>query len=399
MEELMARMGHPERRFRAVHVAGTNGKGSVSALLESIARSSGLRTALYTSPHLSDLTERIRHQGRAVSRREFGELIGSVLQQAGSLEPRLTHFEIVTAAAFLHFARRRTDLAVIEVGLGGRLDATNVLPRPELSVITNIGLDHQAYLGNTLARIAREKAGIIKADGAAVTGASGAALEVIRRTAKKRNCRLTSVHGRSVRLPGLTLDGASRDCALKGEFQRENLRMVLAAVSVLRDQGWTLPLPAVRRGLREVRWPGRFDWRDLRLKGRSVPVLIDGAHNPAAMTRLLEALRRTRLYSRPAALVFNALKDKNVSEMALLLRRALKIEEVFIPALPTERSMDPKQTQKLFPGPSRTAPSVRSAWSSAKKTRAEWVLATGSLYLVGETLKALPRIVPLRRIQ
>jgi dihydrofolate synthase/folylpolyglutamate synthase len=399
MEALMDRMGRPERRFRAVHVAGTNGKGSVSALLESIARSSGLRTALYTSPHLSDLTERIRHQGRAVSRRQFGELIGKVLRQAGSLEPRLTHFEIVTAAAFLHFARRGTDLAVIEVGLGGRLDATNVLPRPELCVVTNIGLDHQSYLGNTLTQIAREKAGILKAEGLAVTGASGAALDVIRRTAKKNRCRLIAVHGRSVRLPGLTLDDAVRDCALKGDFQRENLRIVLAAVAVLRGKGWTLPLNAVRRGLRKVRWPGRFDWRILRLKGRSVPVLIDGAHNPAATVRLLEALRRTRFFGRPAALVFNALKDKNVPEMAALLRRALKIEEVFIPALPTERSMDPKQTQKLFSGLSRTEPSVRTAWSSAKKTRAEWVLATGSLYLVGETLKALPRIVSLRRVQ
>lgn len=393
MRALMARLDRPETRFKAVHVTGTNGKGSVCAVLESVARESGVRTALYTSPHLTDLSERMRVCGEPVGHRELAGLIDEVRRRAGRLEPGLTYFEFVTAVAFLLFARRRVELAVVEVGLGGRLDATNVLPPPELCVITNIDLEHQAYLGNTVRKIAREKAGILKRGTVCVTGASGEALEVIRRTASKVGARVVAAAGSGKGLPDLSLDAAVRASALKGSFQRDNLRLVLSSVAELRRGGWPFDHRALKAGLRLASWPGRFDRRSFRVGGRIVPLLLDGAHNPAAVRRLEQALRDEAFARRPATLVFNALKDKNVPEMVRILRESVGVREVLIPALDTARGSDPRETRKLFGERSRTFPSVRSLWADLKKSRPapEWILATGSLYLIGETLAAFSR--------
>ncbi|OGR88782.1 MAG: hypothetical protein A3A86_00460 [Elusimicrobia bacterium RIFCSPLOWO2_01_FULL_60_11] len=387
MKTLMSLTGHPEKKFKSIHLTGTNGKGSTSAMLESVLRSSGIRTGLYTSPHILDLTERIGIAGRPISWRSLAAWIGKIREIAGRMEKDLTYFETVTAAAFCAFAQERVELAVVEVGLGGRFDATNVLPAPIIAVITNISLEHTQYLGKSLRSIAWEKAHIVKKGSVCVTGASGAAFPPIRAACRRAGARIYAVKRSSSKT------WEKFRPALRGDFQRANLALALKTLEVLRKKGWDIPRKAVSDGLKDVRWPGRFQTE--KFKGRTV--LMDGAHNPGAMKALTAALRGASFSKRPCLLAFNALNDKNIAEMAGDLMKNLAVKRVLIPRLASSRSSDPEETRRIFLRArpdlaTDTYASVKDLWTGLGKMnipRTDWILASGSFHMVGETLRAL----------
>lgn len=292
---LTAKLGEPQNFYRTIHVAGTNGKGSVCAMLAEMLRASGLKVGLFTSPHLESYCERIRINGENISETDFAEMIFRV--KACGVE--CTHFEALTAAAYLYFKERAVDVAVIEVGLGGLYDSTNVIT-PELSIITNVALDHENILGD-LDGIARNKAGIIKPNVPCVTGATGRPLEIIRAVAADKNAPLYEVTA-----------PANVALNLRGDYQRMNAAIAIRAARVLK-----LDDTATATGLTRVRWAGRFEV----VETSAGTVIIDGAHNPdgaSALRRSLDAAypdgRRTWL--------FGVLRDKDFATMIKILFRA-----------------------------------------------------------------------------
>ncbi len=315
-------LGDPQRSFRSVHIAGTNGKGSVAAMVHSMFWRGGYRVGLYSSPHLIDLRERIvvADPNRAavsaiadryrISEEEVISYTSEIHAAATVRGIPLTFFEVMTVMAFLYFARKQVDLAVIEVGLGGRLDATNVIA-PEMAVITSIGLDHQEYLGESLAEIAAEKAGILKEGCPGIVGAVPAeALCVIEATARTRGVTLARL-GEEFRVlaePSLSYVGstgvmAGLEVGLRGSHQYGNAAVALRVAEVLAPK---LPLreEAMRGGLRDVRWPGRLD-----VVGENSTIIIDGAHNEQGMAALAEALPAL-VRGRPVIFLFAVMRDK-----------------------------------------------------------------------------------------
>ena len=299
VRDLLALLGDPQQAFRAVHIAGTKGKGSTAAITESILRAAGYRSALYTSPHLHTFRERIRVNGALIPEDDVARLVER-LEPLASQVPEITTFEIMTALAFAWFAEQSVEWAVIEVGLGGRLDATNVLT-PAVAVITSISLDHTAILGDTLAQIAAEKAGIIK-PGVPVVSAPQRpeALAVIEDVCQRQGAPLTLVGRDWTWVSGpATLEGqefsvrqgAEETTALwlplLGEHQLENATTALATIARLREQGASVPLTAVGEGLRAVHWPARFE-----ILSRSPLVIADSAHNGDSARKLMATLRR-----------------------------------------------------------------------------------------------------------
>ncbi len=376
VSRLLEELGHPQLSWDSIHVAGTNGKGSVAAMLESVLRVAGYHTGLYTSPHLVRVNERIRVAGREISDADFAAVSENVLGvverllAAGALPRHPSFFECLTAIGFEHFRRAGCRIAVLEVGMGGRLDATNVV-RPLVSVITPVDFDHEAYLGHALEQIAFEKAGILKEGGVAVSAVQRPeAAAVIERVARERNCRLRMVDG-----------GSPLPTALRGRHQSANAALVVAAVEELRRQGLNISAQALAEGLATVRWPGRLEW----LEGRP-GLLLDGAHNPAG-ARALWAYLQESLEGAEWALLFAAMRDKAIAEMADLLfpparavvltrpqqRRAATPEAIAAVA----GHLNPCVVQQ-----ENVAQALRAARALAGPDGA--VVVTGSLYLVGE---------------
>lgn len=330
MRALMAELGDPQDLYPIIHVAGTKGKGSVSALCASALTAAGYKTGLYTSPHLQDYTERIRVNGQSISHADLSALVDEIKPAVANV-PYLTTFEITTALGFLYFARQGCDAAVIEVGLGGRLDATNVV-MPRVSAITSLSLDHTLVLGDTLAQIAGEKAGIIK-DGVAVVSSpqKDEALEVLVRIANERGCDLTLV-GRDVgykylsqSMDGQTLQvwttnlqgGLTLTIPLLGKHQALNAAV---AYTALKASGLNVPDEAVQRGFRSVEWPSRFD-----IVRRQPPVVIDVAHNRESALRLRQTLEEI-FPGIPVILLFCTLEDKDIAGM--LAELSSRVEKV-----------------------------------------------------------------------
>ncbi|MGC2671620.1 MAG: folylpolyglutamate synthase/dihydrofolate synthase family protein [Candidatus Acidiferrum sp.] len=330
---LAERLGRPERAYPAAHIAGTNGKGSTAAFLESILRRAGFRTGLNTSPHLEKINERIRVNGEEISDDAFAEAFTRIqalneeLLAAGKLRAHPTYFECVTAMAFEYFARERIDFAVFEVGLGGRLDATNVL-NPVVSIITRVDFDHENFLGHSLAEIAAEKAGILKPRVPAVLAAQRPeALEVIRAHANELGCPLIETE-RDFRVEKESMEnGCSRAIVtenesgwsmelapkLPGKFQIQNSLNAVAAARYLQKRGYRISDHAIVQGIAAAVWPGRIE------KLQSNPnVYLDGAHNPSA-ARELASFWEQHLAGRKIWLVFGALRDKAVDEIAGIL--------------------------------------------------------------------------------
>ena len=320
INRLLNCLDHPENRFPAIHIAGTNGKGSTAALLESVLRQAGLHTGLYTSPHLIDVRERILIDGEPVSNQEFFDTLSSMKPHIET--SNASFFEILTAIAFLIFSRRSVEAAILETGLGGRLDATNTV-RPVLTIITEIGLNHTRILGSHLTTIAREKAGILKTGIPCVCGATPAKVRnSLREAASEANVplRFSKEDVRFSRIE-LTEDKSTFDCDtghssykklslnLLGRHQVRNAGLVLLAVDALRNLGWKIPEQAIRKGFASVRWPARLQL----IPGRP-KILLDSAHNPLGMKSLAEALK-TFLKYRRFILVFGVLKEKNYRSM------------------------------------------------------------------------------------
>jgi dihydrofolate synthase/folylpolyglutamate synthase len=378
-------LGDPERAYRVVHVAGTNGKGSTCAMIDAGLREAGIRTGLYTSPHLIEPTERIQIAGSAVTPEQFAHAFEVVHEAAGKLDLDChpTYFETVTAMAFWTFREMGVETAVVEVGLGGRLDATNVVD-PALTVITPVDFDHQTYLGNTLESIAQEKAGILKADVPAVVSRQRLdAMAVIESRAAKLGVPVTRteefvIEDLQVDARGSTFNGLR--CPLAGEHQVEN---AVAAVLALRALG----VPP--DGIAAAHWPGRLEH-----VSPNPDVILDGAHNPAGARALAKYL--LRFYShRRLWLIFGAMRDKAVEEVAGILFPLA--QELILTAPATARAAPPEELRALA-GRGETAPTVAAAMERIyehghrEDLSEDVVVISGSLYLVGEARAALQDI-------
>jgi dihydrofolate synthase / folylpolyglutamate synthase len=401
-ESLLHALGDPQELFQGVLVAGTNGKGSVCAMVSSILQAAGYRVGLMPKPHLISYTERIQVDQRPIAEADFAalltELQPAINKVAAELGPP-TEFEILTSAAFYYFARAGIDLLVCEVGLGGRLDSTNVLDLG-VNVITNIALDHTQHLGSTLEAIAAEKAGILKPDSVAITGAQPPALAVIEAKARDQRIPLLRL-GQEIEVSAIDKDwagvqatittpgGTYRDLRipLLGVYQADNAALAVASIDALRSRGWDISNGALRDGLARTRWPGRLEVID-----RDPIVLVDGAHNPAALERSLEAVQKLAK-SRPLVIVFGAMRDKDLSSMLALLRRVNA--PVIFSRIDWHRAEAPEELAKRFEGESETAESATAALSRAREMagRDGLVFVCGSLYLVGE-VKASPVRTP-----
>jgi dihydrofolate synthase / folylpolyglutamate synthase len=381
--KLAAMAGNPQAKLRFIHVAGTNGKGSTCAMLESIYRAAGLRVGLFTSPHLISFRERIQ-----VNRELIGEpdVVRLVEEMQGMLkdfpeEHHPTFFEVVTVMALRHFAGQQCDLVIWETGLGGRLDATNIVT-PLASVITNIQFDHQQWLGHSLAQIAAEKAGIIKPGVPIITTTvEPEALAVLEQTAHKLAAPLVKPQADAES----SLSGTPLNPPLPGEHQRRNAALALATVKVLQDQ---IPIPdqAIRRGLETLHWPGRMQTVKT-ASGQTI--ILDGAHNPAGARALLDAMRLDFPGQR-FALVLGMLADKDWGAVCALL--APEAEKVFVVPVQSDRAAPPDALRDACAKANPPAP-VTSCGSLAEALKRagdeSFVLITGSLYLVGEALEWL----------
>lgn len=395
IRKLMSVFHNPQDSFRSVHVAGTNGKGSTSAMIESILRTAGIRTGLFSSPHLISFTERIRIDGEEITEKDVVALAGEVraaAEKIGDFSP--TFFEVVTTMAFLHFRKAGVEWAVIETGLGGRLDATNII-MPEAAVITRIGLDHCEFLGKTLGEIASEKAGIIK-DGVPVVSAAqeAPAMQVIEKKAKEKDSPLFT-YGDSFasELTSETFEGTSfrysgerhnRDFALPlaGRHQMINASMAVKTAEILMGKYPGMKCD-IGKGLSTVRWPGRME-----MVNDAPPVLIDGAHNPQAALALSRYLKEVALsrYKR-IVLVIGVMGDKDIEG---ILGPLLPVASEMIFAAPAYgRSARPERLAALAAAKgysSLVAPSVADAVKKAVEIclPGDLVVVTGSFYTIGE---------------
>ncbi len=393
---LLAALGNPHVGLKGALVAGTNGKGSVCATADSICRAAGYRTVLLTSPHLISYCERIVRNGVPITETDFGALIARVWKAAEALPEELqpTGFEVLTAAGILAAREADAEILVCEVGLGGRLDSTNVLDLG-IAVVTNVTLDHQDLLGDTIPAIAREKAAIIKAGNRVITGASEPALAEVRARVAHVGAALTVVgidspfEGRSAGMPGVVVDTVfdarpiSVRAPLRGAFQIANVAVAVAVCDALRANGFGIDAGAVTRGCAAVRWPGRMDWID-----SEPPLLIDGAHNPAGMAALVAAAREL-IAGRRCVAVFAAMRNKDVASMAAGLRELTS--EIVVTALAVERATPPGDLARLFDPPAEMAGDVSTALDRARQIagRDGVVVVCGSLYVAGEVLELL----------
>jgi dihydrofolate synthase/folylpolyglutamate synthase len=428
MRVMLEALHHPERAFPSVLIAGTNGKGSTAATLASILQASGLKTALYTSPHLLRINERLRIDGAEISDGAFSALHGEVdhvaekLIARGELPWHPSFFEMMTAIAFTQFARERVQIAVLEVGMGGRLDATNVV-EPLVSVITDISLDHQKYLGNTVKEIAREKAGIIRPGGVVVTlpqqpeandvignaildggavGVNAAQYVPVSPGSFQHVQRKPFTTGSAENAKGdwgqpcfgypLVVMGKRIlvEGPLVGRHQLRNVALAIAAAEELTKKGLAGITPqSIEQGIRETRWPGRF--QVLPPLGAWPEIVLDVAHNPAGAWALRSALSE-RYGDRPLIFVFGAMRDKAISEMAEILFPLA--ERVFATRPENPRAASPTEIQQAA---SRTGaevdpvPEVSLALDRARIAARDStvIVVTGSIYLVGEVMRLL----------
>ncbi|MGN0965362.1 MAG: bifunctional folylpolyglutamate synthase/dihydrofolate synthase [Dysosmobacter sp.] len=322
MAALLALLGDPQKQLRFVHITGTNGKGSTAAMLAAVLTAAGYSTGLFTSPHLRRYNERIRVDGREISDGELSALLEEVRPLLARLGEKPSQFELLTALGLLYFQRKGCDLAVLEVGMGGRLDPTNVIPSPETAVITAVGLDHTAYLGTTVPQVAGEKAGIIKPGCEVILSHQNReVLDVVAARCADTGARLTVTAPEALTVTAHSLDGqrfSYRDrqdlrIALLGPYQTQNASAALDAADALRRRGWTIPEEAIRRGLASASWPGRFE-----VLQRRPDLIVDGAHNPNGAAALADCLR-TCLPNRPVTFVMGVMADKDSAGMLDLM--------------------------------------------------------------------------------
>ncbi len=413
MHSFMAKVGNPEQSLKIVHVAGTNGKGSVSMTLLTILSEAGYRVGLYTSPHLSSVRERFRINDCFISEEKFAELVTRIREVLG--DEKITYFELTTALAFLWFAEENLDLVVLETGLGGRLDATNIAD-PLVSVITNVSMDHEAYLGNTISAVAGEKAGIIK-PGVPVVSAvkENEGLAEVEAACREKNAQLL-LHDHSFCTSPATdglwqWHGSSNftdtsykqlRCSMKGDYQIENASLALAVVELLKEQDFSVSDEQIRKGLAGVQWPGRLEYFCLNRTNRkkiqcseetnSVAYLLDGAHNPAGVKSLVQTLSSECTYHK-MILVWGAMADKDLQKTLALVAKLA--DNIILTKPDGERSAEPEYLLQNVPehlqGKCTLNSSVETAIREAENLagKNDLILIAGSLYLIGESRKIL----------
>ncbi len=395
IEWILGLLGNPHLNLKVVHVGGTNGKGSVTSMTARILREAGYRVGRYTSPHLVSFTERIAVNDRDIGEDEVVELTEYIRERvvARDRDHFFTFFDFTTALAFEYFARQAVDVAVVEVGLGGRLDSTNVV-HPLVSVITNVAFEHMEYLGDSLAAIAREKAGIVKRRVPVVSGAAATARRIVEETADRYECPLyllgrdfsfrksgdqrMDYHGLRTELKDLFVN-------LRGDYQLGNGAVALAALECLREEGFSVGESAMRAGLAEAVWEGRLE------VAREAPVvLLDAAHNPDGIETLVDYLEG-HYKDRKKIIVFGVMKDKEYEKMANALLRTAR---EFIATRPaTDRARPPEDLRGVVPRAIVTG-TVREALEKARELAedADVVVVTGSFYTVGEAKTLIDEI-------
>jgi dihydrofolate synthase/folylpolyglutamate synthase len=411
MRLLLERLGNPQARLPIVHIAGSKGKGSTSAMLAAVLRRAGFRTGLFTSPHLVDVSERIQIDGVPIAAQEMAELLSEIRAAAGApargegeaLDASLTFFEIATALGFLQFARRPVDWAVLEVGLGGRFDSTNVCD-PRLAIITSISFDHTQQLGNTLAQIAREKGGIVKSGRPTISGVIvPEARDVIRGVCAERGSPLRErdtdfryshqpawFNGATPRWPRVLVTTWRRawpemELRLIGDHQAANAALVVAAVEVLREQGVPLDDNTVRAGLIEVDWPARLE-----VLGRQPLVLLDCAHNVASAQALADALLTSfpLVQGSRRLLIFAGSSDKDLRGMLEVF--AAHFDHVYLTRFASPRCVPPGELAQMLPpalaGTATLSTSSAQAWQQARRDARpqDLICIAGSVFLAGE---------------
>ncbi len=401
MERLLARMSNPQNAAKTVHIAGTKGKGSTAAMLASILKQSGYRTGLYTSPHLLSIRERIQVDGRQISEDEFARLAARIKPEVEAVNTssdlgELTTYEILTALAFMYFQDRGVAYQVLETGLGGRLDATNVV-QPEVCVITSISYDHMDVLGDTLAEIAREKAGIIKSGSIVVTAPQiPEAMNVLEDVCRQQEVKLVRVGSdvswrrksvspekQSFQLMGLK-GNYNIEVPLLGEYQLENAATAITVAEALAGWGAVITAEAITSGIAGVNWPGR-----LQVLRRKPWVIVDGAHNGDSVQRLVAALRQYFTFEK-AVVIFGASSDKNIAAMAAELKtfpdRVIVTSSHHPRAVAVEQLVEEFSRENIIPEVSEdVASAVEKALSLAGS--ADLVCAAGSLFLVAEVME------------
>ena len=396
IKELLHLAGDPQHKMQFIHIAGTNGKGSTAAMLAAVLQEAGYKTGLYTSPHLRRYNERIRIDGKDVSDEEMcraAEILEGCVEQ---MDDRPTVFERITALALVCFARAGCEAVVLEVGMGGRLDATNVVDEPACSVLCHIDLDHTEILGDTLEKIAEEKAGIIKRGCPAVAQKqSEEALSVFRRTCEELGSPLTVTEPQLLKVKAQSLDGQTFDyrsrqdlfIPLIANYQLVNVLGVLDTVDVLQQKGWHISEEALREGLRKTRWAGRFE-----ILGKDPLMIIDGAHNPDGAKQLAECLA-TYLPDRKITFLMGVMADKDYRQM---IRTMAPFAKRFVAVTPdSSRSLPCEELARVIEEetglPAAAAGDVKSGFSLARQGLAEGdvLCIFGSLYQVGDVQEAL----------
>lgn len=397
---LCEQLGNPQDSLKFIHVAGTNGKGSVCAMLERTLREAGYRTGLYTSPYIKCFNERMQVAGEMISNEELAELTTLVRPIADAMEDKPTEFELITSVAFEYFRRHACDVVILEVGLGGRLDSTNIIKNPLLSIITGIDFDHTALLGNTIQEIAAEKAGIIK-DGCPCLygGTENAAYRTVRAFADKKHAPFYNVDRSTYVQKSATLEGTVFDyqdytdlrLSLLGAYQPYNVTVVLTALQILAERGLPVTEDAVRRGLEGVRWSARFE-----MLAKDPIVLYDGGHNPegvqAAVRSIKEYFPETQVN-----LLSGVMADKDYDAMIEALKPVARRVYTVTPSNP--RSLSANEYAAQFANhriPATPCESVEEGVHAAiadSRENGVPLICLGSLYLYGEVADAVARTV------
>lgn len=394
-QELLEKMGNPEKKLKFVHIAGTNGKGSTAAMTASILSKAGYRTGLYTSPYIYRFHERIQVDGVEISDEDLTEITEYVKPLADSMAQSPTEFELVCCIAFEYFYRKKCDIVVLEVGMGGAWDATNVIEVPEVAVITNIGLDHTEYLGDTVEKIAETKSGIFKPHGHGVVYRSTPSVEAVyERVCAERDVSLRKADFDGLVLKAHTLGGQVFDCGsrknlvlpLLGDHQLHNASVVLSIADTLIGEGWKISEQNIYDGIRDVRWPGRFD-----IVCRKPLFIIDGGHNPQCIEALVKNIRDYLAGKKVVALT-GVLADKDYADM---YKPVMPLVDRFVCITPPNpRKLEAEQLARYLRQAGAQAQASESILGGVKKAmdlagEDGVVLCFGSLYSIGGIRDAL----------
>ena len=389
-------LGNPEKKLKYIHVTGTNGKGSTCSMLSSVLKAAGYKVGLFTSPYVKEFNERMRINGENIPSDRLAKLTERAKSVADIMQDKPTEFELITAIAFLYFMEEKCDVVVLEVGMGGRFDATNVIPSPLLSIITGIAIDHTAFLGNTIEQIASEKAGIIKKNSPALYGGEDAVAEaIIAEKTDKNQTKLYKTDYLSLKICSMSLNGTVfnyRDrshlsISLLGDYQPRNAAIVLDAVDILNTRGLLISEEAIRVGLSGAKWPARFE-----IIGRNPLIIFDGAHNPQGIFAAVESIKKY-FKCEKVIIVSGVLKDKDYRAIAESISEVAK--EVFTITPDSPRALSAEEYSKVIGSYGITATACQSIEEAVSKgkTKAKEIntalFCLGSLYTYSEIINLM----------